>query len=117
MLTSLTFYYGVKLVHSICHSYNFFLIILLVIVCGAFCWYKHRWFFLQDDILPKLMTSTGSYDDLFRKEISKYDQICQEIAKNIEAQENLLLQIQVHTFSIMVFLFASLFRTSVQLCK
>lgn len=48
----------------------------------------------KDDILPKLMTSTGSYEDLFRKEISKYDHICEEIAQNIEAQEQLLLQIQ-----------------------
>ncbi|RRT65623.1 hypothetical protein B296_00022683 [Ensete ventricosum] len=49
---------------------------------------------LQDDILPKLMASTGSQEDLFKKEISKYDQICEEIAQNIEAQEQLLLQIQ-----------------------
>ncbi|KAL5553360.1 hypothetical protein UlMin_040761 [Ulmus minor] len=49
----------------------------------------------KDDILPKLMTSTGSYEDLFRKEISKYDHICEEIGQNIEAQEQLLLQIQV----------------------
>ncbi|CAJ1977444.1 unnamed protein product [Sphenostylis stenocarpa] len=48
----------------------------------------------KDDILPKLMTSTGSYDDLFKKEIAKYDHICEEIAQNIEAQEQLLLQIQ-----------------------
>lgn len=48
----------------------------------------------KDDILPKLMTSTGSYEDLFRKEISKYDHICEEIAQNIDAQEQLLLQIQ-----------------------
>ncbi|XP_062145045.1 vacuolar-sorting protein BRO1 [Alnus glutinosa] len=48
----------------------------------------------KDDILPKLMTSTGSYEDLFRKEISKYDHICEEIAQNMEAQEQLLLQIQ-----------------------
>ncbi|KAG6715188.1 hypothetical protein I3842_05G238500 [Carya illinoinensis] len=48
----------------------------------------------KDDILPKLMTSTGSYEDLFRKEISKYDHICEDIAQNIEAQEQLLLQIQ-----------------------
>jgi programmed cell death 6-interacting protein len=50
---------------------------------------------LQDDILPKLMTSTGSYEDLFRKELSKYDHISEEIAQNMEAQEQLLLQIQV----------------------
>ncbi|KAK7343453.1 hypothetical protein VNO77_12207 [Canavalia gladiata] len=48
----------------------------------------------KDDILPKLMTSTGSYDDLFKKEVAKYDHICEEIAQNIEAQEQLLLQIQ-----------------------
>ncbi|GAA0157882.1 membrane traffic protein [Lithospermum erythrorhizon] len=48
----------------------------------------------KDDILPKLMAFTGSHEDLFRKEISKYDQICQEIAQNIEAQEQLLMQIQ-----------------------
>ncbi|XP_010243760.1 PREDICTED: ALG-2 interacting protein X [Nelumbo nucifera] len=48
----------------------------------------------KDDILPKLMTNTGSYEDLFRKEISKYDHICEDIAQNIEAQEQLLLQIQ-----------------------
>lgn len=49
----------------------------------------------QDDILPKLMTSTGSHEDLFKKEITKYDHICEEIAQNIDAQEQLLLQIQV----------------------
>lgn len=48
----------------------------------------------KDDILPKLMTSTGSYEDLFRKEISKYDLISEDIGHNIEAQEQLLLQIQ-----------------------
>ncbi|XP_050226094.1 vacuolar-sorting protein BRO1 [Mercurialis annua] len=48
----------------------------------------------KDDILPKLMTSSGSYEDLFKKEIAKYDRICEDIAQNIEAQEQLLLQIQ-----------------------
>ncbi|KAJ8570214.1 hypothetical protein K7X08_006791 [Anisodus acutangulus] len=48
----------------------------------------------KDDILHKLMTSTGSHEDLFRREIAKYDHICEEIAKNLEAQEQLLLQIQ-----------------------
>ncbi|KAI3779037.1 hypothetical protein L2E82_08476 [Cichorium intybus] len=48
----------------------------------------------KDDILPKLMTFTGSSEDLFRKEITKYDNICQEITKNLQAQEQLLLQIQ-----------------------
>uniref|UniRef100_A0A0E0MAT5 BRO1 domain-containing protein n=1 Tax=Oryza punctata TaxID=4537 RepID=A0A0E0MAT5_ORYPU len=47
----------------------------------------------KDDILPKLMTSVGSHDDLFKKEISKYDPVCAEIADNIVAQEQLLLQI------------------------
>lgn len=48
----------------------------------------------KDDILPKLMATAGSHEDLFRKEISKYDRICEEISQNIEAQEQLLLQIQ-----------------------
>ncbi|XP_031494344.1 vacuolar-sorting protein BRO1 [Nymphaea colorata] len=48
----------------------------------------------KDDILPKLMARSGSYEDLFKKELGKYDSICQEIAQNIEAQEQLLLQIQ-----------------------
>ncbi|XP_065007934.1 vacuolar-sorting protein BRO1-like [Musa acuminata AAA Group] len=48
----------------------------------------------KDDILPKLMASTGSQEDLFKKEIAKYDQICEEIAQNIEAQEQVLLQLQ-----------------------
>ncbi|CAF2050633.1 BnaAnng23740D [Brassica napus] len=48
----------------------------------------------KDDILPKLMTSTGSYEDMFRKEMSKYDHICQDISQNIEVQEQLLMQIQ-----------------------
>lgn len=59
------------------------------------CW-TYIYICPQDDILPKLMTSTGSYEDLFRKEISKYDHICEDIAQNIEAQEQLLLQIQVY---------------------
>ncbi|KAJ4974517.1 hypothetical protein NE237_007691 [Protea cynaroides] len=48
----------------------------------------------KDEILPKLMTCTGSYEDLFRKEIAKYDDISEEIAQNIETQEQLLMQIQ-----------------------
>ncbi|KAI4962827.1 hypothetical protein ZWY2020_025270 [Hordeum vulgare] len=48
----------------------------------------------KDDILPKLMAGVGAHDDLFRKEIAKYDPICAEIADNIVAQEQLLLQIQ-----------------------
>ncbi|GAB2226641.1 hypothetical protein Drorol1_Dr00022456 [Drosera rotundifolia] len=48
----------------------------------------------KDDILPKLMTCTGSYEDLFKKEIAKYDNICGEITQNLEAQEYLLMQIQ-----------------------
>ncbi|KAG2537258.1 hypothetical protein PVAP13_9NG257400 [Panicum virgatum] len=48
----------------------------------------------KDDILPKLMAGVGSHDDLFKKEIAKYDSICAEIADNIVAQEQLLLQIQ-----------------------
>ncbi|CAL4942589.1 unnamed protein product [Urochloa decumbens] len=48
----------------------------------------------KDDILPKLMAGVGSHDDLFKKEIAKYGSICAEIADNIVAQEQLLMQIQ-----------------------
>ncbi|KAK1412046.1 hypothetical protein QVD17_33000 [Tagetes erecta] len=48
----------------------------------------------KDDILPKLMTSAGSHEDLFRKEIAKYNHICEEISQNLQAQEQLLLHIQ-----------------------
>ncbi|KAI0501053.1 hypothetical protein KFK09_019271 [Dendrobium nobile] len=48
----------------------------------------------KDDILPKLMARTGSLEELFRNEISKYGHICEEIGKNMKAQEQLLLQIQ-----------------------
>ena len=41
------------------------------------------------------MSTSGSPDDLFKKEIMKYDPLCLEISQNIEAQERLLLQIQV----------------------
>ncbi|PKU59754.1 hypothetical protein MA16_Dca021751 [Dendrobium catenatum] len=47
-----------------------------------------------DDILPKLLATSGSHEDLFKKEIAKYDSIREEITHNIEAQEQLLLQIQ-----------------------
>eukprot|EP01018_Ginkgo_biloba_P023116 Gb_12639 [translate_table: standard] len=48
----------------------------------------------KDDILPKLMATSGSYEDLFKKELAKYDRICQEVAQNVEAQEQFLQQIQ-----------------------
>ena len=48
------------------------------------------------------MTSTGSYEDMFRKEMSKYDHICQDISQNIEVQEQLLMQIQVPLLSILL---------------
>ena len=49
----------------------------------------------QDNILPKLMTTSGSYEDLFKKELEKYDQICQEVQKNVDAQDRILQQIKV----------------------
>ncbi|KAL8142029.1 hypothetical protein V2J09_015061 [Rumex salicifolius] len=48
----------------------------------------------KDDILPKLMTCTGSHEDLFKKEIAKYDNISEDISQNLDAQEQLLMQIQ-----------------------
>eukprot|EP00250_Pteridium_aquilinum_P008898 c18291_g1_i1 orf=497-3190(+) len=49
----------------------------------------------KDNILPKLMTTSGSYEDLFKRELGKYDKICQEVSKNVEAQEKLLQQIKM----------------------
>ena len=40
------------------------------------------------------MTSTGSYEDLFRKETTKYNHICEEISQNLQTQEQLLIYIQ-----------------------
>lgn len=48
----------------------------------------------KDDILPKLLATSGSHEDLFKKEIAKYDSIREDIAQNIEAQDQMLLQIQ-----------------------
>lgn len=50
----------------------------------------------KDNILPKLMTTSGSYEDLFKKEMGKYDQVSQEVARNIENQERLFHQIKLH---------------------
>nr|PNR49661.1 hypothetical protein PHYPA_011557 [Physcomitrium patens] len=50
----------------------------------------------NDNILPKLMTTSGSYEDLFKKEIGKYDLVSQEISRNIEDQDRLFQQIKMH---------------------
>jgi programmed cell death 6-interacting protein len=50
----------------------------------------------KDNILPKLMTTSGSYEDLFKKELGKYDLVSQEVARNIENQERLFRQIKMH---------------------
>jgi programmed cell death 6-interacting protein len=49
-----------------------------------------------DYILTKLMTTSGSYEDLFKKELGKYDLVSQEVARNIENQERLFRQIKMH---------------------
>jgi hypothetical protein len=70
---------------------------LVILSCTILC--TDKIYLYQDDILPKLMAGVGSHDDLFKKEISKYDSICSEIADNIVAQEQLLLQIQASKHS------------------
>lgn len=84
------------------HLAQFIYLLIIIIFNYYYYYFLYKW--LQDDILPKLMTSVGSYEDLFRKEISKYDHICEEIAQNIKAQEQLLMQIQV-CFSLLSCLF------------
>lgn len=49
----------------------------------------------KDNILPKLLSTSGSCDDLFKKELAKYDPICVEVSKNVQAQEMLLKQIMM----------------------
>lgn len=80
-------YNSIRVICLVHLSYNF--------VLDYFHMYLTYCAMAQDDILPKLMTSTGSQEDLFRKELSKYDNICQEIAQNLETQGDLLMQIQV----------------------
>ncbi|CAK9200542.1 unnamed protein product [Sphagnum troendelagicum] len=48
----------------------------------------------KDNILPKLMTTSSSYEDLFKKELAKYDQVSLEVGRNVEAQERVLQQIK-----------------------
>ncbi|XP_024535562.1 vacuolar-sorting protein BRO1 isoform X2 [Selaginella moellendorffii] len=50
----------------------------------------------QDNILPKLMTTSGSYEDLFKRELAKYEPVSIEVARNVQAQEQLLHEIEAH---------------------
>ena len=45
------------------------------------------------------MNTSGSYEELFKVELAKYDQICEEVNKNVELQEQLLDQIKVGNLS------------------
>lgn len=49
----------------------------------------------QDNILPKLMSTSGSYEELFKVELAKYDHIFEEVNKNVQLQEQLLEEIKV----------------------
>ncbi|KAI5065951.1 hypothetical protein GOP47_0018575 [Adiantum capillus-veneris] len=49
----------------------------------------------KDNILPKLLSTSGSCEDLFKKELAKYEPVCLEVSKNVQAQERLLQQIMV----------------------
>ncbi|KAL0326939.1 UNVERIFIED_CONTAM: Vacuolar-sorting protein BRO1 [Sesamum angustifolium] len=66
----------------------------------------------KDDILPKLMTSTGSHEDLFRKEISKYDSIAKKLLKTSKLKNSYYctysttafsMQIDYHVCSVLMF--------------
>ncbi|GBG75643.1 hypothetical protein CBR_g20272 [Chara braunii] len=48
----------------------------------------------KDNILPRLMATTSSYEELFKKELTKYDAPCEKIALNIANQERCLKHIQ-----------------------
>eukprot|EP00898_Chlorokybus_atmophyticus_P004865 jgi/Chlat1/537/Chrsp103S01115 len=47
----------------------------------------------KDNILPQLMSTTESYDNLFRRELGKYEQARANVAQNIRTQQDLLRQI------------------------
>ncbi|KAJ3680330.1 hypothetical protein LUZ60_016608 [Juncus effusus] len=61
----------------------------------------------KDDILPKLLAGISSEEDLFSKEIGKYNPICEEISINIQSHKELLLQIQEQNHE-----FASSYKTA-----
>ncbi|GAQ78280.1 Endosomal targeting BRO1-like domain-containing protein [Klebsormidium nitens] len=44
----------------------------------------------KDNILPRLMTYSGSYEELFKKELAKYDAITADVQSNVARQEELL---------------------------
>ena len=48
--------------------------------------------------MPKLLSTSGSQEDLFKRELAKYDPVCLEVSKNIEMQQKLLEQIMVSSF-------------------
>lgn len=48
----------------------------------------------SDDILPKLMRTNKSPDDLFEKEIKKFDQFQEEINSNKEEQNKVLQRLK-----------------------
>eukprot|EP00850_Spirogloea_muscicola_P022347 SM000289S10413 [mRNA] locus=s289:127673:133488:- [translate_table: standard] len=49
----------------------------------------------KDNILNHLLTTSGSYEDLFKRELAKYDPVCAEVSQNVQAQQNLLQEIKV----------------------
>eukprot|EP00850_Spirogloea_muscicola_P014537 SM000105S13882 [mRNA] locus=s105:279655:285368:- [translate_table: standard] len=48
----------------------------------------------KDNILNHLLTTSGSYEDLFKRELAKYDPVCAEVSQNVQAQQNLLQEIK-----------------------
>lgn len=41
------------------------------------------------------MTTSGSYEELFKRELAKFDPVCLEVAKNVDLQQRLLHQLKV----------------------
>ncbi|CAI5958608.1 unnamed protein product [Closterium sp. NIES-65] len=48
----------------------------------------------RDNILPKLMNAPGSQEELFKKEASKYDALCQQVDANIAQQRSSMQQLE-----------------------
>lgn len=68
----------------------------------------------KDDILPKLMTTNGPFEDILNKELLKYEPVCTKIDKNINEQNILLFQIQIQNDDFVVAFGINNYKASVE---
>merc|ERR1711871_620589 len=51
----------------------------------------------SDNILPKLMSQTDNYDELFKQEITKYSDLCEEVDKYVTSSVQLKSELEAAT--------------------